>query len=426
MSVVNELAILVSVDFRASSHNCNSELDEFVDLATTANLKSVATILCCRNTPDPNFFIGSGKTKELCQLVAEKHASVIIFNHNLSPRQEHNLSSLCGCVVIDRVSLILDIFAQRARSFEGKLQVELAQLRHLSSRLIRGWTHLERQKGGIGLRGPGETQLETDRRLIGKRIKLINARLKKVRSQHQQNRKRRAMSNALVVSLVGYTNAGKSTLFNQLIGSNIYATNKLFATLDPTFRRLKITSAVPVILTDTVGFIRHIPHDLVEAFYATLEEIREADLLLHVIDIKTEQLDDRIEQVNQVVSEIGAESVPQIEVYNKIDQHDDVDAKIIMGNVHIPDKVWLSGKTGEGIDGLLTVIKDFIGRRTQRHRLILPASAARLRTYLFDLGVVHKEQSDNNGGWVIDIDIELYRLKQIYNDNAIMSGSNLI
>ena len=270
-AIISELAVLVNIEFQKTEFN--EGLDEFVELVTSAGLRPVNTVTCSRNVPDPGFFIGSGKVEEIKQIVMANQADVVIFNHILSPRQERNLEKACQCRVVDRVELILDIFAQRARSFEGKLQVELAQLQHLSTRLVRGWTHLERQKGGIGLRGPGETQLETDRRLIGKRIKTINTRLEKVRRQRRQGRKRRTRSAIPVVSLVGYTNTGKSTLFNRLTGSDVYVANKLFATLDPTFRRIELAPATPVILTDTVGFIRHIPHDLVNAFHATLEEI---------------------------------------------------------------------------------------------------------------------------------------------------------
>jgi len=426
-AVISELAVLVNIEFQKIEFN--ERLDEFVELVASAGLRPVSTVACSRNTPDPGFFIGSGKVEEIKQLVMANQADVVIFNHILSPRQERNLEKACQCRVVDRVELILDIFAQRARSFEGKLQVELAQLQHLSSRLIRGWTHLERQKGGIGLRGPGETQLETDRRLIGKRIKTINTRLEKVRRQRQQGRKRRTRSTIQVVSLVGYTNAGKSTLFNQLTGSKVYAANKLFATLDPTFRRIELAPATPVILTDTVGFIRHIPHDLVDAFHATLEEIREADLLLHIVDVTCEQRQAQIEQVNQVINEIGAGSVPQIEVYNKIDLNGDMSARIEMNEDNLNEKdfndpsilgrVWLSARTAEGIDGLMMAITWFIRSRVQHHRLSLPASAGKLRANLFDMGVVRNEQCDEKGGWVMDVDMQSQRLGQLFRESGL-------
>jgi GTPase len=414
---ISELAVLVNIDFQNTEFN--EGLDEFIELVTSAGLEPVTTITCSRNAPDAGFFIGSGKVEEIKQAVMEKQADVVIFNHILSPRQERNVEKVCQCRVVDRVGLILDIFAQRARSFEGKLQVELAQLQHLSSRLIRGWTHLERQKGGIGLRGPGETQLETDRRLIGKRIKTINARLEKVRRQRQQGRKRRSRSHTPVVSLVGYTNAGKSTLFNRLTGSKVYVANKLFATLDPTFRRIELAPATPVILTDTVGFIRHIPHDLVDAFHATLEETREADLLLHIVDVTGEQRDSQMQQVNQVISEIGAEDVPQIEVYNKIDQHEGLSARVETDENGFPGRVWLSAKTGEGIEGLLDAIIQFIRSRVQHHRLNLPASAGKLRAHLFDMGVVRNEEYDEKGGWMMEVDMESHRLDQIFRESGL-------
>jgi GTP-binding protein HflX len=416
-AAISELAVLVNIDFQNTEFN--EGLEEFIELVTSAGLEPVTTITCSRNTPDAGFFIGSGKVEEIKQAVIEKQADVVIFNHILSPRQERNVEKVCQCRVVDRVGLILDIFAQRARSFEGKLQVELAQLRHLSSRLIRGWTHLERQKGGIGLRGPGETQLETDRRLIGKRIKTINARLEKVRRQRQQGRKRRSRSHTPVVSLVGYTNAGKSTLFNRLTGSKVYVADKLFATLDPTFRRIELAPATPVILTDTVGFIRHIPHDLVDAFHATLEETREADLLLHIVDVTGDQRDNQMQQVNQVISEIGAEDVPQIEVYNKFDQHGELSARVEIDENGFPGRVWLSAKTGEGIEGLLDAIIQFIRSRVQHHRLNLPVSAGKLRAHLFDMGVVRNEEYDEKGGWMMEVDMESHRLDQIFRESGL-------
>ncbi len=419
-AAISERAVLVNIEFQKTEFN--EGLDEFVELVTSAGLHPVNTVTCSRNAPDPGLFIGSGKVEEIKEALTDNQADVVIFNHILSPRQERNLEKVCQCRVVDRVELILDIFAQRARSFEGKLQVELAQLQHLSTRLIRGWTHLERQKGGIGLRGPGETQLETDRRLIGKRIKTINTRLEKVRRQRQQGRKKRARSAIPVVSLVGYTNAGKSTLFNRLTGSDVYVANKLFATLDPTFRRIELAPATPVILTDTVGFIRHLPHDLVDAFHATLEEIREADLLLHIVDVTSDHRHSQIEQVNQVIKEIGAEGVPQIEVYNKIDLHGEMSARVEMNENNSLHRVWLSASTGEGIDGLLMVITRFIRSRVQHHRLNLPPSAGKLRAHLFDMGVVRNERCDEKGGWLMEVDIESQRLEQLFRQSGLVLG----
>jgi GTPase len=423
-AAISERAVLVNIDFQ--NIEFNEGLDEFIELVTSAGLVPVKTITSSRKAPDAGFFIGSGKVEEIKQAVDENQADVVIFNHILSPRQERNVENLCQCRVVDRVGLILDIFAQRARSFEGKLQVELAQLQHLSSRLIRGWTHLERQKGGIGLRGPGETQLETDRRLIGKRIKTINARLEKVRRQRQQGRKRRSRSHTPVVSLVGYTNAGKSTLFNKLTDSNVYTANKLFATLDPTFRRIELAPATPVILTDTVGFIRHIPHDLVDAFHATLEETREADLLLHIVDVTGDQRDNQMEQVNQVINEIGAKDVPQIEVYNKIDKHGEMSARIETDENGFPGRVWLSARTGEGIEGLLDAITRFIRSRVQHYRVNLPASAGRLRAHLFNMGVVRSEECGEKGGWMMEVDMESHRLDQLFRESGLELGQETL
>lgn len=416
-AAISEFAVLVNIDFQNTEFN--EGLDEFIELVVSADLKPVSTITCSRNAPDAGFFIGSGKVDEIKQTIASLQADVVIFNHILSPRQERNLENACQCKVIDRVSLILDIFAQRARSFEGKLQVELAQLQHLSTRLIRGWTHLERQKGGIGLRGPGETQLETDRRLIGKRIKTIGTRLERVRRQRQQGRKRRSRSHTPVISLVGYTNVGKSTLFNRLTGSDVYAANKLFATLDPTFRRIELAPATPVVLADTVGFIKHIPHDLVDAFHATLEETREADLLLHIVDVNSEQRHLQIEQVNHVINEIDAQRVPQIEVYNKIDLNGEMTARIERDENNFPTKVWCSATTGEGLEALLEVIIEFIRSRVQHHQFRLPASAGKLRAYLFDMGVVRTERYDEGGGWVMEVDMEFRRLEQLFRESGL-------
>ena len=319
-----ERVVLVHLNLSGgrSRHHVGSgaeELAELHELALAAAGRPVATLTGTRSSPDPKYFVGSGKAEEIRACVEREQAEVVLFNHTLSPAQERNLEKLLQCRVVDRTGLILDIFAQRASSYEGKLQVELAQLRHLSTRLVRGWTHLERQKGGIGLRGPGETQLETDRRLIGERIKQINKRLIKVRSQREQGRRARRKAGLFTASLVGYTNTGKSTLFNRLTGASVYAANQLFATLDPTVRRVEPEQGPAFIVTDTVGFIRNLPHDLVAAFHSTLQETRDADLLLHVIDAHADDHQICAEQVNRVLKEIGAEDVPQLQVYNKID-----------------------------------------------------------------------------------------------------------
>ncbi|HCB43376.1 MAG TPA: GTPase HflX, partial [Pseudomonas sp.] len=312
-----ERAILVHLE--GLDEQRQEDPQEFIELVRSAGAENAGFLTISRHQPTPRFLIGSGKVDELRALVKASEGELVIFNHTLTPSQERNLERELECRVIDRTGLILDIFAQRARTHEGKLQVELAQLDHLSTRLVRGWTHLERQKGGIGLRGPGETQLETDRRLLRVRIKQITKRLEKVRSQRDQARRARRRAEIPVVSLVGYTNAGKSTLFNTLTVSEVYAADQLFATLDPTLRRIDLADIGPVILADTVGFIRHLPHKLVEAFRATLEESSQADLLLHVIDAADEERESNVDQVHHVLGEIGALELPMLEVYNKID-----------------------------------------------------------------------------------------------------------
>lgn len=329
------------------------DLDEFQELAASAGARVLAAITGSRQTPDPKYFIGTGKAEEIRQQVLAHQVQLVLINHNLSPTQERNLERLLQCRVLDRTGLILDIFAQRARSFEGKLQVELAFLNHMATRLVRGWTHLERQRGGIGLRGgPGETQLEVDRRLIRNRIKSIKQRLEKVRKQREQGRRARSKAVIPTVALVGYTNVGKSTLFNLLTGSDVYAANKLFATLDPTLRRVFIPGGGPVILADTVGFIRHLPHQLVEAFRATLEEVSKADLLLHVVDTHDSQRSAHIAQVNSVLDEIGASEVPRIMVYNKIDLCPDIIPHVDPAYEDHPACVWVSAEKKQGIDEL--------------------------------------------------------------------------
>lgn len=313
-----ERALLVSLDFDAPDYAESTE--EFQRLAESAGLEIVGLIPGRRSRPDPRYYAGSGKAEEIADQVATTEAEVVLFNHELSPAQERNLEQLLKCRVVDRVTLILDIFASRAKSAEGKLQVELAQLQHLSTRLVRGWTHLERQKGGIGLRGPGETQLETDRRLLGDRVKLLKSRLKKLERQREVQRRARSRNRVATVALVGYTNAGKSTLFNALTRAGVYVADQLFATLDTTSRKLYLPGAGEAILSDTVGFISQLPHSLVAAFRATLEATAEADLLLHVVDSSSDNRELQMIEVDKVLKEIGASEVPQLKVYNKIDQ----------------------------------------------------------------------------------------------------------
>lgn len=344
-----EAAVLVHLNLNNDLNFAETE-QEFIELVNSTGADIAAIVHGKRRAPDSKYFAGSGKVEEIRQQVIDHHATLVIFNHELSPSQERNLEQKLECRVIARTGLILDIFARRARSHEGKLQVELAQLKHLSTRLVRGWTHLERQKGGIGLRGPGETQLETDRRLIGQRIKSLKKRLTKVHSQREQGSRARQRSNVPVVSLVGYTNMGKSTLFNRLTTSEVYADDRLFATLDPTLRRLKLYNTQTLIMADTVGFIRQLPHDLVESFSSTLEETKNASLLLHVIDAGSNEREELMEHVNDVLMQIGADEVPQIIIYNKIDKLDDQKPRLEHDNNGRINRVWLSAQTGEGLD----------------------------------------------------------------------------
>ena len=364
-------AVLVSLDFGKPDYA--ESTDELAQLALSARIGIAGTLRGKRARPDPAFFAGTGKVQELAALREESGAGLVIFNHELSPAQERNLEKQLGCRVIDRVSLILDIFAQRAHSHEGKLQVELAQLEHLSTRLVRGWTHLERQKGGIGLRGPGETQLETDRRLLGKRVKLLKDKLVKFASQREVQRRARRRANVLSVSLVGYTNAGKSTLFNALTRANAYAADKLFATLDTTTRRVFLPGGAAVVVSDTVGFIRQLPHTLVAAFRATLEEAIRADLLLHVVDAGSPTRDAQIEAVNSVLAEIGADHIPQVLVYNKIDLSGG-NARVERDEYDKISRLWISARQGSGLDLARTTLDEYAAAAC-RNTAARPAAA---------------------------------------------------
>jgi GTP-binding protein HflX len=362
----SEGAVLVTLDFgrddRAASR---AELEA---LATSAGARVLAVVEGRRSRPDPALFAGKGKVEELARVRAATGAAVVIFNHELSPAQQRNLERAVGCRVVDRTSLILDIFAQRASSHEGKVQVELAQLQHLATRLVRGWTHLERQKGGIGLRGPGETQLETDRRLIGRRVKVLRGRLAQLARQRTVQRRARARREVLAVSLVGYTNAGKSTLFNALTQAGAYAADRLFATLDTTTRRLYLPGQAAVTVSDTVGFIRDLPHTLVAAFRATLEETVHADLLLHVVDASSPARERQIDEVNRVLEEIGAQAVPQLLVWNKIDLNG-VGPGIDRDDCGSIARVRLSARTGAGLDTLRQALAEAAAAKAESRRL---------------------------------------------------------
>lgn len=412
-----ELAVLVHLNL---SHGQEPEDPrEFEELVLSAGGDPVAFITGKSISPNAKFFIGTGKLQELREVVAANEAEVVIFNHTLSPSQERNLEKELQCRVLDRTGLILDIFAQRARTFEGKLQVELAQLRHMSTRLVRGWTHLERQKGGIGLRGPGETQLETDRRLLRGRITMIEQRLEKVRSQREQGRRSRSRSAIPTVSLVGYTNAGKSTLFNRVTGSDVYAENQLFATLDPTMRRVEMADIGAVIMADTVGFISHLPHKLVEAFRATLEEAANSTLLLHIIDAAADERLRNIEQVELVLEEIGAAELPQLKVYNKIDLIPEVAPRIDRDDAGKPVAVWLSAQSGLGCELLNEAIAELLGTEMVIAQLLLRPQDGRLRAALYEQQAIAQETFRDDGVCVASLRVPKSDLLRILSAQKI-------
>ncbi len=404
-----ERAIIVHLDIRQIQDP--DDLNEFELLADSAGADRLALVTGSRARPDAKYFVGSGKAQEIAELVREHDADIVLFNHNLSPSQERNIEALVQCRVLDRTGLILDIFAQRARTYEGKLQVELAQLNHLSTRLVRGWTHLERQKGGIGLRGPGETQLETDRRLLQVRVTQLKTKLEKVRQTRAQGRARRQKSDVPTISLVGYTNAGKSTLFNRLVDENIYAADKLFATLDPTLRRLDWQGVGRVVLVDTVGFVRHLPHELVESFHATLEETLEADLLLHVIDSSSEDMHEQIQAVKDVLAEIDND-VPVLNVYNKIDITDEP-AHIGYAKEGQPNRVYVSSRKNLGMEELSLAVQQLLMGTLTTFDLTLPYNAGQFKNTLYELGVILEESYDDNGHECLTIRLPSDRLKQL-------------
>ncbi|SFN34415.1 ribosome rescue GTPase HflX [Xenorhabdus japonica] len=390
-----ELAVLVHVFF--SQEKDTENLSEFESLVTSADVSPVQIVTGSRKAPHPKYFVGEGKAEEIAEAVKNSGADVVLFSHALSPAQERNLERLCQCRVVDRTGVILDIFAQRARTHEGKLQVELAQLRHLSTRLIRGWTHLERQKGGIGLRGPGETQLESDRRMLRDKIKQILGRLNKVEKQREQGRQARNKADIPTVSLVGYTNAGKSSLFNKITSAEVYAADQLFATLDPTLRRISVNDVGAVVLADTVGFIRHLPHDLMAAFKATLQETRQARLLLHVVDAADNRLDENIIAVDSVLEEIESHEIPSLLVMNKIDMLEDFIPRIDRDEENRPIRVWLSAQTGEGIPLLLQALTERLSGEIAHYKLHLPPEAGRLRSRFYQLQAIECEWMEDDG-----------------------------
>ncbi|WP_294613520.1 ribosome rescue GTPase HflX [uncultured Gilliamella sp.] len=396
-----ESALLVHVFFPQESDI--EDLKEFEVLVSSAQIEILDIVTTSRKAPQAKYFIGEGKAQEIAEKVKELDVSVILVNHSLTPTQERNLEQFCECRVVDRTGLILDIFAQRARTHEGKLQVELAQLQYLSTRLVRGWTHLERQKGGIGLRGPGETQLETDRRLIRQRIQLILSRLAKVEKQRNQNRQSRNKADLSTVSLVGYTNAGKSTLFNVLTNADVYAADQLFATLDPTLRRIVVDDVGDVVLADTVGFIRHLPHDLIAAFKATLLETQEATLLLHVVDAANPNILDNIQAVNEVLFEIDADNIPTLLVMNKIDLIEGKQPCIDRDEDGMPIRVWISAQNGLGLDLLFIALKERLAKQVQICHLNLPTYLARLRSRLYQLNAVEHEFINEDGSFHLDV-----------------------
>jgi len=404
------------------------DLEEFTQLATSAGAVPVATITGRRERPDPRFLLGSGKADELRDAAAASGADLILVDHALTPSQERNLEQHCGRRVLDRNGLILDIFAQRARSLEGKLEVELAQLKHLASRLVRGWTHLERQKGGIGLRGPGETQLETDRRLIGQRVKVLGKRLQRIQLQRETGRRTRMQIPVPTLALVGYTNAGKSTLFRALTGAPAYVADQLFATLDPTVRRIRLPGGTPAVVADTVGFIRDLPHELVAAFRSTLTEAREATVLLHVVDASDPRRAERIGQVDEVLAQIGAGEIPQILVYNKIDRlqvapriERDADGRVA--------SVWISAAQALGLDLLAQAVTERIARTVHVSRIRMPPAAGQLRSQLYARGVVTRERilEDGQIELVVELpDVDLMALARAPGVVVVDSGASSV
>jgi GTP-binding protein HflX len=409
-----EVAILVHLEIESDFEQ--EDPQEFEELVLSAGGDPAEYLTGSRKKPTPNYFVGTGKLQEIEQAIAYHNAQLVIFNHTLSPSQERNLESNLKCRVLDRTGLILDIFAQRARSHEGKLQVELAQLQHLSTRLKRGWTHLDRQKGGIGLRGAGETQLELDQRMVRQRIKSINKGLSKVRAQRSQGRRSRKKAEVPTISLVGYTNAGKSSVFNTLTNAGTYAADQL--------RAIDLPSFGNAVLADTVGFISHLPHQLVEAFRATLEETAEANLLLHVVDAANEQRNNLMDEVDSVLAEIGAENTLTLQVFNKIDLIDGRSASLDRDSSGRPVRVWVSAKTGEGMDLLLLAVSEMLDGELVQQNIVLLPEHARLRSRLYDKGAVQEETIDGEGQFHLQIKLGRNNLQRIIKEEGLQMDAN--
>ena len=413
-----ERTLLVYVEL-PSTRNIHNAKSEFKELAQSSGLVIIETIQVNRNSTKAQYFIGTGKVDEIAQMVQELDLDLVIFSSELTPSQERNLEKTLQCQVMDRTGLILDIFALRASSFEGKLQVELAQLRHLSTRLVRGWTHLERQKGGIGMRGPGETQLETDKRLIAVRIKNITRRLDKVHKQRDLGRKSRVKNELPMIALAGYTNAGKSTLFNTLTDAKVFAHDQLFATLDSTIRRVMLPASGEAVIADTVGFIQDLPHDLVDAFKSTLEETKRSNVLLHIVDAAEEYNIEKISQVDEIIEEIGAGKIPTILVMNKIDCLDNFIPRLDRDESGRVYRVWISSQTGEGIDLLYQALAEQLSGMMMRAKIELDVKSAHIRSEIYDIGYIHNEKVDDFGQWILEINVTHHYLSKLLNKKGV-------